>query len=126
MLSGFGVQHYVAEQFVKQRIILIGDAAHVVSPIGGQGMNLGWLDAWNLSLAFHSMFNKNIHDFSTTLAQFELKQKLMAKKVAQRAEWNMAMGRKTRFPVLKYLFLKLFLIPPIKQFLLKRFTMRGL
>lgn len=126
MLSGFGVQHYVAEQFVEQRVILIGDAAHVVSPIGGQGMNLGWLDAWNLSLTFHSIFNRNRHDFSTTLAQFELKQKLMAKKVAQRAEWNMAMGRKTRFPVLKYLFLKLFLIPPIKKFFLKRFTMRGL
>ncbi len=43
--SGFGVQRFIAESFYKGRIILCGDAAHVMSPIGGQNMNIGFADA---------------------------------------------------------------------------------
>lgn len=126
MLSGFGVQHYTAERFVQGRAIVIGDAAHVVSPIGGQGMNLGWLDAWNLSKTFDAISQDETKEFNSLLSRFERQQKGMTKKVAQRAEWNMKMGRKTRLPRLKYLFMKLFLLPPLKQILLRRFTMRAL
>src|SRR5699024_11382889 len=45
MLSSFGVEKRRARPMVKDRIILCGDAAHVVRPIGGQGMNPGWLAA---------------------------------------------------------------------------------
>lgn len=45
MLSAFGVRIGRAQRLVRGRTVLIGDAAHVISPIGGQGMNLGWLDA---------------------------------------------------------------------------------
>ncbi|MCV7066269.1 FAD-dependent oxidoreductase [Mycolicibacterium farcinogenes] len=43
--SRFRVHHRVADEFRDRRIVLAGDAAHVHSPAGGQGMNLGIEDA---------------------------------------------------------------------------------
>ena len=39
----------VAQQFRQGRVYLVGDAAHSFSPMGGQGMNTGIQDAFNLS-----------------------------------------------------------------------------
>ncbi|MDL5365428.1 FAD-dependent oxidoreductase [Xanthomonas sp. NCPPB 2654] len=47
--STYRVHHRVAETFRHGRAFLLGDAAHVHSPVGGQGMNTGILDAINLS-----------------------------------------------------------------------------
>ncbi|KAK3179749.1 hypothetical protein K4F52_008827 [Lecanicillium sp. MT-2017a] len=43
------VHHRVAAQFQRGRAFLLGDAAHVHSPVGGQGMNTGIGDAINLA-----------------------------------------------------------------------------
>jgi 2-polyprenyl-6-methoxyphenol hydroxylase-like FAD-dependent oxidoreductase len=47
--STYRVHHRVADQFRSGRIFLLGDAAHIHSPVGGQGMNTGIGDAVNLS-----------------------------------------------------------------------------
>ncbi|OHT93703.1 FAD-dependent oxidoreductase [Mycobacterium syngnathidarum] len=43
--SRFRVHHRIADEFRDERVLLAGDAAHVHSPAGGQGMNLGIEDA---------------------------------------------------------------------------------
>jgi 2-polyprenyl-6-methoxyphenol hydroxylase-like FAD-dependent oxidoreductase len=47
--STYRVHHRVAHQFRKGRAFLLGDAAHIHSPVGGQGMNTGIGDAVNLA-----------------------------------------------------------------------------
>ncbi|WFB36682.1 NAD(P)/FAD-dependent oxidoreductase [Kiritimatiellota bacterium B12222] len=44
----------LANRFHKGPFILCGDAAHQLSPIGGQGMNTGFADAYQLSAALMS------------------------------------------------------------------------
>jgi 2-polyprenyl-6-methoxyphenol hydroxylase-like FAD-dependent oxidoreductase len=47
--STYRVHHRVADQFHNGRTFLLGDAAHIHSPVGGQGMNTGIGDAVNLA-----------------------------------------------------------------------------
>ncbi|MFF0018473.1 FAD-dependent monooxygenase [Streptomyces sp. NPDC005374] len=47
-VSCFGDASRQAEQYRVDRVLLAGDAAHIHSPAGGQGLNLGVQDAMNL------------------------------------------------------------------------------
>src|SRR6476620_5691375 len=47
--STYHVPHRVTHHFRQQRAFLLGDAAHIHSPAGGQGMNTGIGDAMNLA-----------------------------------------------------------------------------
>src|SRR4029078_12881240 len=46
--STYHVHHRVASHFRSGRTFLLGDAAHIHSPVGGQGMNTGIGDAIHL------------------------------------------------------------------------------
>ncbi|MFD1538935.1 rifampin monooxygenase [Nonomuraea guangzhouensis] len=47
-LSRFGDATRLAERYRTGRVLLAGDAAHTHPPVGGQGLNLGIQDAFNL------------------------------------------------------------------------------
>ncbi len=53
--STYRVHHRVTERFRTGRACLVGDAAHIHSPVGGQGMNTGIGDAVNLAWKLHSV-----------------------------------------------------------------------
>jgi hypothetical protein len=46
--STYRISHRSAERFRHRRCFLLGDAAHIHSPVGAQGMNTGLQDAYNL------------------------------------------------------------------------------
>jgi 2-polyprenyl-6-methoxyphenol hydroxylase-like FAD-dependent oxidoreductase len=51
--SRFHIQHRIATALRQGNFLLAGDAAHVHSPAGGQGMNVGIQDAVSLANALH-------------------------------------------------------------------------
>jgi 2-polyprenyl-6-methoxyphenol hydroxylase-like FAD-dependent oxidoreductase len=57
--STYRVHHRVAEHFRHGRAFILGDAAHIHSPVGGQGMNTGIGDAVNLSWKLAAVLRKH-------------------------------------------------------------------
>lgn len=47
--SGFRIHRRIIPSYRKERVFFAGDAAHIHSPVGGQGMNTGMQDAFNLA-----------------------------------------------------------------------------
>ncbi len=58
--STYRLHHRMAEKFSHGRCYLIGDAAHVHSPVGGQGMNTGLQDAYNLAWKLAGVINNRL------------------------------------------------------------------
>ena len=56
--SIYQLHHRMADRFRVQSCFLIGDAAHVHSPVGGQGMNTGLQDAYNLAWKLAGVIKK--------------------------------------------------------------------
>ncbi|MBS1526190.1 MAG: FAD-dependent monooxygenase [Bacteroidetes bacterium] len=56
----YKLHHRMADNFRKQNCFLIGDAAHIHSPVGAQGMNTGLQDAYNLAWKLAGVINNNL------------------------------------------------------------------
>ena len=129
MISSFKVSRYMASSFYSNRIVLAGDAAHVVSPIGGQGMNLGWLDAHLLSNVLGSVFSDGHVDdrgLSKALSHYSRSRIRATKKAQKRSELNMWFGRAHGSSWSRLAAISAIISRPIQPFFARLFTMRGL
>jgi 2-polyprenyl-6-methoxyphenol hydroxylase-like FAD-dependent oxidoreductase len=90
MLSGFRVRRRAADRVGIGRVVLAGDAAHEISPIGGQGMNLGWLGAAELvPLLAEAVASGSAGPWP----EYAARRQAVARRAARQAEVNMALGR---------------------------------
>lgn len=126
MLSGFGVRSRLARRMVTGRAVLIGDAAHEVSPIGGQGMNLGLLDALALAPILAAALDDG-GGVAGPLRSFERTRLRAAATAVRQSEINMALGRPLSGPLLAVrnrAIAAAAAVPAVNQLVARRFTMQ--
>lgn len=121
--SAFRAERFVAERLAVGRVALAGDAAHVISPIGGQGMNLGWIGASSLAEALADAARAGAP--TPALDADARRRSRMARAAARRAELNMWLGRPTA-NLAREGAVRLLLSRPVVHALARVFTMRGL
>lgn len=69
----FPLSMRLAQDFVKERMVLIGDAAHTIHPLAGQGVNLGLLDAAALAQTLTANISDQNEPFDRWFSPSQLK-----------------------------------------------------
>lgn len=85
----FLAAQHTASALVHGRVVLLGDAAHEVSPIGGQGMNLGWSAAVRLA---EEILRGLARGRPPELDGYERRTRAAARAAQRRSGFYMAMG----------------------------------
>lgn len=125
MLSAFGIHRRLATRFARDRLLLAGDAAHVVSPIGGQGLNAGWMDARDLSAALERILCEG-YEPAPELERYDEKARARARTVMRRATFNTYLGRATLLDPARNALIRLALRTRIRRRMAMVFSMQGL
>jgi len=89
--SAFGAKRMIVESYHTGRVLLAGDAAHVMSSIGGQGMNTGFADAEMLAAILPSLLC-NPEQMPRSLAAYDRIRRRSYEVAANRAERGMWLG----------------------------------
>ncbi|UWX97674.1 FAD-dependent monooxygenase [Arthrobacter zhaoxinii] len=125
MLSAFGVRIGRTNRLVTGRTVLIGDAAHQISPIGGQGMNLGWLDAAAVAPVIAASLRGE--PVGGALRDFERRRRRDAAVASAQAQINMMLGRPLPAGMLALRnagLERMFQVPALGGAVARRFTMQ--
>jgi 2-polyprenyl-6-methoxyphenol hydroxylase-like FAD-dependent oxidoreductase len=113
-----------SKAYHRGRVVLCGDAAHQMSPIGGQGMNVGFADAfWLATLLVNSCCRGQDH--LPLLAHYEQARRGTARIAIRRAARGMWLGtrRGPLMPCWRTPLLRLLLQPPFRTWLSPYFAM---
>ncbi|MCE9520347.1 MAG: FAD-dependent monooxygenase [Verrucomicrobia bacterium] len=89
--SSFTPHRFNCERYYQGRVIICGDAAHGMSPVGGQGMNTGFADAEFLASALISIVQRGV-SAETFLAGYDRYRRRAAQSAISRADWGMWLG----------------------------------
>lgn len=95
--SAFTPHRKDCEVLYDHRVILCGDAAHAMSPIGGQGMNVGFADAEMLAALLPQMLSGE-QDARSLLEAYQQQRQRAARMAADRAAQGMWLGTWTGLP----------------------------
>jgi 2-polyprenyl-6-methoxyphenol hydroxylase-like FAD-dependent oxidoreductase len=129
--STYKVHSRHVSQFSKGRCFLAGDAAHIHSPVGAQGMNTGIQDgynlAWKLALVLNGKANETILE---TYNQERLENARRLLQTTDRA-FQVAAGSNRLFAflrttVLPFIFPSIIRLDPVKKFLFPLLSQIGI
>ncbi len=86
-----GINSRIASRYQLGRVLLVGDAAHVHSPIGGPGLNLGLQDAVNLGWKLAAVLNGRAQP--TLLDTYQTERRPAAERVIMQSRAQLALLR---------------------------------
>ncbi len=122
--SAYRVHHRVAAQFRKGCVFLAGDAAHIHTPVGGQGLNTGVGDAVNLAWKLAAVLRGRadaalLHSYEPERTAFARKLVDTTDRVFTGVTSPKAFDRWARLNLVPFLLPRLLKIAPVRQFLFR-------
>ncbi|MGH7587133.1 MAG: FAD-dependent monooxygenase [Gemmatimonadota bacterium] len=128
--STYRVHHRVAHHFHIDRAFLLGDAAHIHSPVGGQGMNTGIGDAVNLAWKLAAVLQGGASD--RLLVTYEMERILFARRLVATTDRIFTLvtargsiARCIRTRLMPLLVPLLFRLSPLRRFLFRTVSQIG-
>jgi hypothetical protein len=87
----FGINSRIASRYQVGRVLLVGDAAHVHSPIGGPGLNLSLQDAVNLGWKLAAVLSGRVQP--ALLTTYETERRAAAERLIMQSRVQLALFR---------------------------------
>ena len=122
--STYRVHHRVADRFRKGRAFLLGDAAHIHSPVGGQGMNTGIGDAVNLAWKLAAVLRGRAD--ASLLDSYEPERIAFARRLVETTDRvftgvtsSKAIDRRVRLNIMPFLLPLLFKFAAVRHFMFR-------